>query len=153
LVEILKKLLTCHVIAIGSGTGTTAENVRGKVVDFFTVFVSDNRATSGTSVSSESYSILIKHFWLMRNQTYLVNQATNGGSSFHVLNVGLKTDSCVVKESFVAETVVVVEVCLRHAFDVAKFLHFDISRRRLLLINNLLEHDTYLLIRCFEPAP
>jgi hypothetical protein len=142
LVKVKKKLLTCHVIAISSSTGTAAENVRSKVVNFFTVFVSDDRATSGTGVSSESYSILISNFWLMRKLTYLVNQTTNCGSSFHVLNVGFKADSGVVKESFVAETVVVVEVCLRHAFDVAKFLHFGFYRRSLLLINNLLENDT-----------
>jgi hypothetical protein len=52
------------VVTVGSSSGTAAENVRGKVVDFFTVFVSDDRATSGTGVSSEGNSILFTYFWL-----------------------------------------------------------------------------------------
>jgi hypothetical protein len=51
-------LLTSDVIAIGSGTGTAAEDVGSQVVDLLAVFVSNDGAASGTSISSQHNAIL-----------------------------------------------------------------------------------------------
>jgi hypothetical protein len=55
-------LLTSDVIAIGSGTGTAAEDVRSQIVDLLAVFVSNDGASSGTSISSQYNAILQNEF-------------------------------------------------------------------------------------------
>ena len=50
--------LTSDVVAVGGGTGTAAEDVGGEVVNLLAVLVTDDAATSGTSISSEYDSIL-----------------------------------------------------------------------------------------------
>jgi hypothetical protein len=74
-------VLTSNVIAIGSCTGSTAENVGGQVVDLLTVLVSNNGATSGSGIGSKYHAILKKtkgkYFWLIElmqgNQGVLIN--------------------------------------------------------------------------------
>jgi len=61
------------VIAIGSGTCTTAEYVWGQVMYLFTVFVTDYRTTSGTGIGSENHTILKLSSWLTN---HFLNQIT-----------------------------------------------------------------------------
>lgn len=51
-------MLTSNVIAIGSCTGTTAENVRSKVVNLLAVLVTDDVTSGSSCISSQYYSIL-----------------------------------------------------------------------------------------------
>lgn len=46
------------VVAVGSSTCATAENVWRKVVNLLAVLVANQRATGGSCVSSESNSVL-----------------------------------------------------------------------------------------------
>ena len=54
-------------IAVGSGTSTAAENVRGKVVNLLAVLVTYDGATCRSGVCSQYHTVLkaLLFFWLI----------------------------------------------------------------------------------------
>ena len=52
-------LLTSNMVAVSSGSCTTASDIWCEVMDLLTVFISDNTASSGSGICSQSDPILI----------------------------------------------------------------------------------------------
>ena len=54
-------------IAVGSGTSTAAEDVRGKVVNLLAVLVTDDGASSSSGIRSQHDTILSKENTSLNN--------------------------------------------------------------------------------------
>ena len=52
------EFLTCHVVAIGSGTGTGAENVGSQLVELLAVLVGNDGASSSSGVGRKAHTTL-----------------------------------------------------------------------------------------------
>ena len=128
------EFLTCNVVAIGSGTGTGAENVWSQLVQLLAVLVGDDRASCGSCVGSKANTSLNKKFlashstlsreelfssfcfFLTSFSTYVENNSADGRTGLCIAGLGTSLGlSC---QSCVTNAVIVVEAAERNRLQV-----------------------------------
>ena len=97
-------------IAIGSGTSTSAVNIGSHIVQLGTILVRYGRTSSCSSISS-------------KNNATIEDTTTNGGTSLSVLKLGVL--GICLDEGLVSETVVIVKATLLQLVHVVQF-HYEI---------------------------